>query len=133
MIGTSGLDGSSAHLLPIPSAYLKEPWDIAVAGPHLYWSNYAGNSIGEADLDGQAARLLPIASLFRHDPSGITVAGGRLYWVNADFNGTDQTIASANLDGSAAKTVVSTGYSFVRGLVTKTGALLSPSGVAVTP
>jgi hypothetical protein len=133
VIGSSGLDGSDAQVLPIPSAFLKEPWDIAVSGQHLYWSNYAGNSIGEAELDGHAARLLPIVSPYMHNPDGIAVYGGRLYWVNADFNGTDQTIASANLDGSGATTIVPTGLTVNRGLVTKTGALLGPVAVAVGP
>ena len=59
-IAQSDLDGSGAHLLPIPKADVVEPEWLTVVGGHLYWTNAGLSNLGpgEANLNGSDPRLL---------------------------------------------------------------------------
>ena len=86
-------------------------WAAASANAYVYWSNFAGSSVGRAGLDGAAANEGFVAA---PQAAGVAVDGQFVYWANDATN----TIGRANLDGSSPN------QNFIAGLS-------EPSGVAV--
>lgn len=86
-------------------------WAAASANAYVYWSNFAGSSVGRAGLDGAAADEGFVAV---PQAAGVAVDGQFVYWANDATN----TIGRANLDGSSPN------QNFITGLS-------EPSGVAV--
>jgi sugar lactone lactonase YvrE len=86
-------------------------WAAAPAGAYVYWSSFAGGSVGRAGLDGGGADG---AFVTAPQADGVAVGGQFVYWAN---NGAG-TIGRANLNGSAPNPSFITGAS-------------QPSGVAV--
>ena len=86
-------------------------WAAASANAYVYWSNFAGSTVGRAGLDGAAANEGFVAA---PQAAGVAVDGQFVYWANDATN----TIGRANLDGSSPN------QNFITGLS-------EPSGVAV--
>ncbi|HXD66291.1 MAG TPA: hypothetical protein VNV17_16840 [Solirubrobacteraceae bacterium] len=86
-------------------------WAAASANAYVYWSNFAGSTVGRAGLDGGGANEGYVAA---PQAAGIAVDGQFVYWANDATN----TIGRANLDGSSPD------QNFIMGLS-------EPSGVAV--
>jgi DNA-binding beta-propeller fold protein YncE len=87
-----------------------------------FWSNLGANKISAAPLieEGNGADV-PIASPYVDEPYGtaIDATAGRLYWLNRGGSG---SIGYANLDGSSAGLLNTTGASFA-----------NPAGLAIDP
>src|SRR6202042_12726 len=83
----------------------------ASANAYVYWSNFAGSSVGRAGLDGGGANENFVAA---PQASGIAVDAHFVYWADEAA----KTIGRANLDGSAPN------QNFITGLS-------DPTGVAV--
>jgi Low-density lipoprotein receptor repeat class B len=86
-------------------------WLAASANAFVYWSNFAGSTVGRAGLDGGGANEGFVAA---PQASGIAVDGQFVYWADEGA----KTIGRANLDGSAPN------QNFISGLS-------DPTGVAV--
>jgi len=88
----------------------------------VFWSNLEASKISSAPLieEGSGADV-PIASPYVNEPYGtaIDAAAGRLYWLNRGGGG---SIGYANLDGSGAALLNTTGASFN-----------NPVGLAIDP
>ena len=86
-------------------------WLAASANAYVYWSNFAGSSVGRAGLDGGGANenFVPAPQA-----SGMAVDAHFVYWADSATG----TIGRANLDGSAPN------QNFITGAT-------GPSGVAV--
>jgi hypothetical protein len=69
---------------------------LAIAGGHLYWSDWANGTIGDASLDGSGADDAIIALPLGSGPQGIAISRGILYWASASGD-----IGRTTLDGSA--------------------------------
>src|SRR5438128_6508896 len=67
---------------------------LAVDGAHLYWSNYAGNTIGRSSLNGYQPDQHFIN--YAHYPTGVAVDGAHVYWTNLDKG----SIGRSNLNGT---------------------------------
>jgi hypothetical protein len=88
----------------------------------IFWSNSIANKISYAPvIEGGTGADLPIAQPFVDDPFGTAIdsAAGRVYWLNRGNGG---SIGYANLDGSGAGLLNTSGASFAQ-----------PSGLAVDP
>lgn len=88
-------------------------WAAASANAFVYWSNFAGSTVGRAGLDGGAASEAFVTGL--SGANGVAVDAAHVYWANDGTN----TIGRANLDGSGVN------QNFITGLS-------APSGIAVT-
>jgi streptogramin lyase len=86
-------------------------WAAAPASAFVYWSNFAGSSVGRAGLDGGNASEGFVPA---QQASGVAVDGRFVYWAE----NTAGAIGRANLDGSSPD------QNFITGLS-------QPSGVAV--
>src|SRR6201999_1153484 len=86
-------------------------WLAASANAFVYWSNFAGSSVGRAGLDGGGASESFVAA---PQASGIAVDGHFVYWADGGAG----TIGRANLDGTGVNQNFITGAS-------------DPTGVAV--
>lgn len=88
----------------------------------VFWSNSIANKISYAPvIEGGKGADLPIAQSFVDDPYGTAIdsAAGRVYWLNRGNGG---SIGYANLDGSGAGLLNTSGASFAE-----------PSGLAIDP
>lgn len=88
----------------------------------VFWSNSIANKISYAPvIEGGKGADLPIAQSYVDDPFGTAIdsAAGRVYWLNRGNGG---SIGFANLDGSGAGLLNTSGASFAE-----------PSGLAVDP
>jgi virginiamycin B lyase len=86
-------------------------WSAASANAYVYWSNFAGSSVGRAGLDGGGVNESFVTA---PQASGVAVDGQFVYWADD----TADTIGRANLDGSAPN------QNFITGA-------MNPTGVAV--
>jgi virginiamycin B lyase len=86
-------------------------WLAASANAYVYWSNFAGSSVGRAGLDGGSASESFVTA---PQASGVAVDAHFVYWADEAA----KTIGRANLDGSAPN------QNFIVGLS-------DPTGVAV--
>src|SRR6201995_2902892 len=76
----------------------------ASANAYVYWSNFAGSSVGRAGLDGGGVNESFVAA---PQAAGVAVDAHFVYWAD-DAAG---TIGRANLDGSATNQDFITGCS----------------------
>ncbi len=87
-------------------------WTASSASAFVYWTNFAGSSVGRAGLDGGSPSETFVTGL--SGANGIAVDASHVYWANSATH----SIGRANLDGSGVN------QSFITGLS-------DPSGVAV--
>jgi len=88
----------------------------------IFWSNSLANKISYAPvIEGGKGADLPIAQPYVDDPYGTAIdsAAGKVYWLNRGSGG---SIGYANLDGSSAGLLNTSGASFAQ-----------PSGLAIDP
>jgi hypothetical protein len=88
----------------------------------VFWSNSIANKISYAPvIEGGKGADLPIAQSYVDDPYGTAIdsAAGKVYWLNRGNGG---SIGYANLDGSGAGLLNTSGASFAQ-----------PSGLAIDP
>jgi hypothetical protein len=93
-IGRVGVDGTGLNTGFITG--LQRPFQFAVYGGKLYWTDYGAGTIGRANVDGTGVETI-VTGL--SSPTGIAVAGGHVYWSTGQMGNND--IGRANLDGSA--------------------------------
>ena len=98
-IGVANLDGSDAHILPLPAGLVHAPHGLAINAGKLYWTNHdpaSGQSwIGVANLDGSGAAFFNPGAGAVNDPRGLAIDQDKLYWANYGGN----SISFANLGG----------------------------------
>ena len=88
----------------------------------VFWSNSIANKISYAPvIEGGKGADLPINPSYVNDPYGTAIdsAAGKVYWLNRGNGG---SIGVANLDGSGAGLLNTSGTSFAE-----------PSGLAIDP
>ena len=83
-------------------------WMAASANAYVYWSSFAGSSVGRAGLDGGGANASFVPA---PQAAGVAVDAHFVYWAD----GAAGTIGRANLDGSAPN------QNFITGASTPTG------------
>ena len=140
-IAYRNLDGSGGLNLSTAGATVDGAMGMALDPSHgrVYWTNWGadtgmghghGTTISYANLDGSGSGGdLPIAAAFVVGPHGLAIdpVAGKIYWPNfGDDDGVhetgEDTIASANLDGSGAAYVNTAGTS-----------ISGPRGVTLDP
>jgi DNA-binding beta-propeller fold protein YncE len=98
-IGVANLDGSDAHILPLPAGMVHAPHGLAINAGKLYWTNRdpgSGQSwIGVANLDGSGAAFFNAGAATVNGPRGLAIDQNKLYWANWNGN----SISFANLGG----------------------------------
>lgn len=82
-----------------------------VVPSHLYWSDTNDGTIHEANLDGTDPTTLATS---QNCPSGVAADSSYLYWVSGSC--ITGTIMRANLDGTGAIPLITTGQNSVSGL-----------------
>jgi hypothetical protein len=111
-IGRANLDGTGVDPNFISGISFPRG-GVAVDGSHLYWSNYrpehiffpyfSSEFVGRANLDGTGVDedFIPAAA---YGANGLAVTDTRLWWAYTERF--EEGVRRANLDGTAAKTVV---------------------------
>ena len=120
------LDGGAPETVVVGG----EPFGVAVAAGHVYWTDYADMTIKRARLDGSATRTL-VRGLGRPDsyiasPHDLAVdpVRGKLYWTATDLH----AVQRANLDGSNVETIATSQYPMGIGLDLVAGRVYWVSG-----
>jgi hypothetical protein len=128
-IARANLDGSSPTAIV---SSLENPIGLAldVSGGRVYWAERGARTISRADLDGSNAALLVDDATAPIDvaPLGLTIDldNSKIYWTSAAQNGSavPGQISRADLDGSNAESVVTSGLDFPIGIALNTSAPL---------
>jgi hypothetical protein len=101
-IGSARLDGRGivrslvvANATNGGSAVAEIQGGLALDGAHLYWGDWANDTIGIANLDGTGANDSFISLPSGTGPEAVAVTGGRIYW-----GGAEGRIGRANVNGT---------------------------------
>jgi hypothetical protein len=110
-ISFANLNGTGGGDLNTTGATVTNPAGVAVdnANGKIYWTNYSGaNKISFANVNNTGGGGdLTITGTTANIPTGLAIdpGAGKLYWANFGNN----TVSSANLDGSGASNLTTTG------------------------
>lgn len=119
-IARAELDGSDVNERFMRLAAGSDLTGLAVAGNHIYWSNFAGpflqseGSIGRANLDGSDIEERFITGV--NFPTGLAIDGRYIYWANSGAGQSAGSIGRAQLDGADVDQNFITGTDDPRGV-----------------